>query len=228
MSRRSTHQHSGTSWLAVLLGVWLLSAPFVLGYPRYYPLLRGTANDLALGTAVVTFALLSALRGDRAQGALRGLLLCGVWLLLSGPVLGLAGGPLKAAAFNDPITGTALLLVAMLALLLSGRGAPAHGEPELQRTQPVLWARPAAGLAPAAFRGQESDRQEERARRSIGWAYAAVGGLVAACVLLGLALVFSSVTLLVAGLLLGLGSGFTAVKVHVLADTTVGQAPRGA
>lgn len=221
------HQRNRTAWLAVVIGVWLWAAPFVLGYPRYHPFLRGTANDLAAGSAVVTLGFLAAWRGGRAKGALRGLLICSFWLLLSAPVLGLRSGPLHPARVNDVLTGVVLLLVTLGALLLAGRSAPDRSDPAVQRRTPVLWSPSAPGEQPAAFRGRASDEGEERARRSLPWAWTAVGVLLLAAVGLGVAFVLPSVALGAASVVVGLVAGLGALRAGVLQDTTVGQSPTG-
>ncbi len=52
----------------VVAGLWLLSAPFVLGYPHTYPHQRALFNDLILGALVSMLAVLHLVQWNTAGG----------------------------------------------------------------------------------------------------------------------------------------------------------------
>jgi hypothetical protein len=54
------------SWITVALGVWLIIAPFVVGYDRMGEIVGAKANDVALGVVVGAIAL-ATIRGKRSQ-----------------------------------------------------------------------------------------------------------------------------------------------------------------
>jgi len=51
-----------TTWVSLLLGLWLIAAPFVLGYAATTTALY---NDIILGVAVLVFTYLGALQRQR-------------------------------------------------------------------------------------------------------------------------------------------------------------------
>ena len=87
----------------VILGIWVLISPFVLGFSR---LENVKWNNVATGAAV---ALLALSRESGSSGALN--ILLGGWLIASAFVLQLNGTPF----WNNIILGICIVLVALIA-----------------------------------------------------------------------------------------------------------------
>lgn len=101
----------------LLAGLWLLAAPFVLGYPRAYPHQRALVTDLLVGALVASLAFLHLRAWDEDRWASRGNLLLGL-LLVALPVLfGYGSDPrITHAVYNDVITGLVIIAGATLSL----------------------------------------------------------------------------------------------------------------
>jgi hypothetical protein len=54
------------SWVTVALAVWLIIAPFVIGYDRIGEIVGAKANDIAVGVIVGAIAL-TGIRGKRTR-----------------------------------------------------------------------------------------------------------------------------------------------------------------
>ena len=102
----------------VVAGLWLLAAPFVLGYPHAYPHQRALLNDLVIGALVSLLALLHLLQWNNARWASRVVLALGLWLLLAPVVFNYRLDPtISSAAFvSDLATGIVILAGASLSL----------------------------------------------------------------------------------------------------------------
>ncbi len=96
-------------WASFTVGLWLLLAPLVLGYPT----VRAVLHDVALGTLVSTAAL-AALEWPLARFALA---LLAAWLLTAANALGWSS---RTVIANELAAGVALLL---LSLVPSGKVA---------------------------------------------------------------------------------------------------------
>ena len=96
-------------WASFAIGLWLLLAPLVLGYPS----VRAVLHDIALGT-IVCGAALAALEWPLARLALA---LLAVWLLIAANALGWSS---RTVVANELAAGVALLL---LSLVPSGKVA---------------------------------------------------------------------------------------------------------
>jgi hypothetical protein len=103
-------------WLNVILGFWLVSAPFVLDYR----LREAQLHDLVLGLAILLVALLS-IAMPRLRFAHTAL---GAWLVAAPFALGYSDS--AAATLNDVIVG---LLVALLSLVWDHRVWTPHRRP---------------------------------------------------------------------------------------------------
>lgn len=104
----------------MLAGLWLLAAPFVLGYPTAWPHQRAFVVDLALGAAVASLAAVHLLAWRRDRRAAVGTLLLGLALLVAPVFLGYRNDPaLSTAALNDVVVGPVVMLGAALALAAS-------------------------------------------------------------------------------------------------------------
>lgn len=101
-------QTAGASWLTILAAIWLIIAPFVLGY------LNATArtNDLWLGIIVGVLAVIRLVTHAAWAGWLN--VIAGIWLIIAPFVLRYPG---TTELWNDVILG---ILVAAFALWSSG------------------------------------------------------------------------------------------------------------
>jgi hypothetical protein len=106
--------------------------------------------------------------------------------------------------------------------LPSGETGQLRDPAELPR--PVLWPDPPSGEQPVPIHGRdEGGPQEEIAQRRLPMAWAGVGTMVVALVILGLAVGRQSLVLLAIGLVLGTIGGGLALKSRILDGATVGQ-----
>lgn len=117
------NQVTTASGLNVLAGIWLIIAPFVLGYANQTP----TTNDIWLGIIVGVLALIRAVtRGAQWLSWIN--ILAGIWLIIAPFVLGYA---ITTPRWNDIILG---IIVIILALWSSGsQFIPQRG----RRTRPA-------------------------------------------------------------------------------------------
>jgi general stress protein CsbA len=103
-------------WLNVILGFWLVSAPFVLDYR----INQAQLNDLCVGLGVILLALAAiAVPQLRYTNTV-----LAVWLIVAPFVLGYAG--YRTATLNDIILG---LLIGPLSLVWDHREWTPHRRP---------------------------------------------------------------------------------------------------
>jgi hypothetical protein len=100
-------------WASFAIGLWLLLAPLVLGYPT----VRAVLHDVTLGT-VVCATVLAAMEWPPARFAIA---LLAAWLLTAANTLGWGS---RTVIANELAAGVALLL---LSLVPSGKIAVARG-----------------------------------------------------------------------------------------------------
>ncbi len=102
----------------VVAGLWLLSAPFVLGYSHTYPHQRALFNDFVIGALVSMLALLHLVQWNTARWASRGIVGLALWLLLAPIIFNYRLDPTigSAALVSDVITGIVVLAGASLSL----------------------------------------------------------------------------------------------------------------
>lgn len=113
-----TQQHAGVttaSGLDVLAGLWLVLAPFLLGYSGT-PLM----NDIIIGLAVAVFAG-SRLLGDGYKIAWPSWVnvLLGLWLFFAPFTLGYT--EMSTALWNDVILGIVVVVLATISALSTPR-----------------------------------------------------------------------------------------------------------
>lgn len=93
------------SWINLITGIWLIAAPFVLGYSYNTP----KTNDIWLGAVVGILALIRAFNPFRMVWINWVNVLAGIWLIIAPFVLRYS----TAASFwNDVIVGIIVAAVA--------------------------------------------------------------------------------------------------------------------
>ena len=100
------------SWVNVLLGVWLVIAPFALS--TVIPDGRWTANDVLLGVLLVAASWAIVTMVAPPTGIAWFEVLCGVWLVVAPFVLHYSGGRIKLG--NDVISGIIAIVIAAIAM----------------------------------------------------------------------------------------------------------------
>ncbi len=98
-------------WINVVLGLWLLVAPFTLGYSASST--TAAANDVVLGILVLAGSWWIAAGMEGAVGVAVFEALCGLWLLIAPFVLMITHLP--AAMSNDMIVGVIVLVISVVA-----------------------------------------------------------------------------------------------------------------
>lgn len=71
-------------WVMLVLGLWLILSPFVLGYPDYTGI--AAMNSYILGIAVAVFAIAALIRPQMWEEWVN--LVLGLWLIIAPLVLG--------------------------------------------------------------------------------------------------------------------------------------------
>jgi hypothetical protein len=106
--------------------------------------------------------------------------------------------------------------------LPSGETGRLRDPSELPR--PVMWPDPAPGQQPLPIHGRDKGGPEEEiAKRREPMAWAGIGLLVAAAVVLGFCVARQSLILLAIGLVLAAIGGTLALKARIMDGATVGQ-----
>ena len=98
----------GFIWINLLLGIWLIIAPFafaVTGAPM--------GNDIVLGILLIAFSwwMLGAMAPPVGTAWFE--ILCGIWLIVAPFVLGY--GAMRSAMSNDVVCGIIAIIVAAAA-----------------------------------------------------------------------------------------------------------------
>ena len=110
------------SWIDLVLGAWLVIAPFVLGYSG---MSRGaTVEDVIFGILIIIFSLWTALNIDAPRASEWLLILFGLWVLISPFVL--RTHSIARVTPNDVIVGILVLVFGIVRL------AAAHRPPRMQ------------------------------------------------------------------------------------------------
>lgn len=123
MTTTSSEPSLRTRWQLLALveglaGLWLLASPFVLGFPRWWPHQAAFVVALLTGALVLLLSVAQGLWWSAGKSASRGILLLGLWLLVSPLVLGYwqFRGADATATVNSIVTSLVLLAGAGLCL----------------------------------------------------------------------------------------------------------------
>lgn len=108
------HQSRFATALVALAGLWLIAAPFVLGYANADGM-RARSDDLLFGTAILIVAGYRLLRAPGAvwMSVVTGIM--GFWVVLSPFYIGYSD--VAAATWNDAIVGIFVVIVSAWAAL---------------------------------------------------------------------------------------------------------------
>ncbi len=99
--------NAGASAINILLGIWLIIAPFVLGYAR---LDAAETNDIVVGILVAIIAAIRSFGAFTQPGWSWVNVLLGIWLIIAPFVLGYSGN--ATPLWNDIILGIVIAILA--------------------------------------------------------------------------------------------------------------------
>jgi hypothetical protein len=102
------------SWIDFILGIWLIIAPFALGFRMMSG--RAATEDVIFGILIAALSLWTALKLTRVAGTLLGLF--GLWVLIAPFVL--RTHEVARVTPNDVIVGLAVLILAILRTTAGG------------------------------------------------------------------------------------------------------------
>jgi hypothetical protein len=228
MTERRSSSSSDLRFLAVIgvaAGCWLLASPFVLGLTWRYPHQLAAVSALVVGAAVLLLSLLHMLQWQRARAGERINVGLGLFYAASPVFFGYSqfGGAGHAATLSAVLSGAAIVAGAALALAGSDPGAPTADAPSLSR--PVLWPEPPAGRQPQAFTRRAAEPTARQAERTKPWAWASVGLLIAAAIVLGVAFVLRGGLLASGGTVLAVAGVLIAWRGRAMAAVSLSQHP---
>lgn len=104
--RTASPRGKTASWFNVILGLWLIISPFVLGY-MYEPL--AMYNDIFMGILIGGFAFYAAFEEKPAASWLN--IAFGIWLFISPLVL---NHNVEVAGSNEMIVGVFVVVLALV------------------------------------------------------------------------------------------------------------------
>ena len=97
------------TWINLILGLWLIVAPFALGYAGLAH--AAAVQDVVMGIIIAAFSWWILAAGAPILGAGWFQILCGIWVLIGPFVLGYSG--LALAKSNDVTIGIIVLIVSI-------------------------------------------------------------------------------------------------------------------
>ena len=121
-----------TSGINLIVGIWLIFAPFVLGYAA---LQVAQWNDIILGILIALLAATRVSKPLRQPGISWTIVVLGFWLVIAPFVLGYGAADLAVASTaqaNDVTVGLIVIVLGSWSALASRaavRHEPAHGRP---------------------------------------------------------------------------------------------------
>lgn len=112
-------------YINIVLGIWVMAAPAVLGYGG-----AAATNDRIVGPLVITFATVAIWEATRQLR--RANIVCGAWLLVAPWLLGFP----TVATLNSTLVGAAVMGLALIQGEITGRYGGGWSR---------LWTTPAEG-----------------------------------------------------------------------------------
>jgi hypothetical protein len=106
------------SWVTFVVGLWLIAAPFALGYSGTF---QAASNDVGLGVLIVASSLWLAFKADAPGWLNWALMLFGVWTIAAPFALGYSST--TNAMMNDVAAGAIVVALAIVREVFTGRGA---------------------------------------------------------------------------------------------------------
>ena len=100
------------SWINILLGVWLVIAPFALS--TVIPNETWTANDIILGILLIAASWTIVSMAAPSTGIAWFEVLCGIWLIVAPFILRYSTAHVKLG--NDVISGIIAIVIAAIAM----------------------------------------------------------------------------------------------------------------
>lgn len=97
------------TWINLILGIWMIISPFLIGYSvSYVP----TGNNIVLGVLLIASSwwILAALMQTTGMSWFQ--VLCGIWLIIAPFVLNYRA--MSQAMSNDVIVGIIVLIVGLV------------------------------------------------------------------------------------------------------------------
>jgi hypothetical protein len=103
-------------WITLVVGLWLLAAPFVVGYWDTFP---ATANDVALGVLIAAASLWMVLKADAPGWLDWALMIFGIWAVIAPFTLGYSARTIAMA--NDVAAGVIVIVLAIVRQVSTSR-----------------------------------------------------------------------------------------------------------
>lgn len=110
-----TRHQRWQDWISVLIGIWLLVSPWVVGYEGAQ--MAASWNAWILGVAIVVFSAIAVSMPQAWEEVIN--LLLGIWMVLSSWIIGVTS---RAAQTNAVIVGLLVILFAILAVAMGRDG----------------------------------------------------------------------------------------------------------
>lgn len=109
---------SWISWVTFVVGVWLIAAPFALGYSGTF---QAATNDVGLGVLIAASSLWMALKAGAPGWLEWALMLFGVWTIIAPFALGYSST--TNAMANDVAAGVIVVALGIVREVFTGRRA---------------------------------------------------------------------------------------------------------
>jgi hypothetical protein len=106
------------SWVTFVVGVWLIAAPFALGYSGTFP---AAANDIGLGVLIAASSFWLAFKADAPWWLDWALMLFGAWTIAAPFALGYS--TTTNVMMNDVAAGAIVVALAIVREVFTGRRA---------------------------------------------------------------------------------------------------------
>jgi hypothetical protein len=97
------------TWINLILGIWLIIAPFAIGYSSSG---AATWNDIVLGILLVAFAWWTLAAIAAPIGVAWFQVFCGIWLVVAPFVLAPVAG--SSGTINDIVCGIVAIVIGVI------------------------------------------------------------------------------------------------------------------